>query len=284
MKLSPSIFALSILGKALADCGKEGETITIDNDGGFDKLKELEQCDIIKGDIIIDPKFVYFILDGPTEIQGKITAHNNEILKFVAAANVTKIGGYSLADPAISSQTSFPELVEIGNLEWTGIQQIELYGLFAWKAPHVSHISNFSVTATELSGFTADYPTLDEGEFYYDGFPALESADKIEIKSNWLMPAVVFEALKTIGRLTISNNKRLEKIEFPLLTKAGEIFIADNVTEINFPVLEQVESFTVRVPDSSLLDCAALDGIRKIAKVFECDKYTIPRNATKLHY
>ncbi|KAJ8122866.1 hypothetical protein ONZ43_g1047 [Nemania bipapillata] len=259
MKLVSSIYALSLLRVIHADCGVDGGTIVVANPN-YQILDELEACSTIFGDILIDPAFVYFILQGPQEITGTIIAHDNVILKSLGLPDVRKLGGFSFASPTISTPISFPEVIEIGNLEWRNITWQYEDDYFAWSADKFVAVSNLDVEGTYLSGFMPDYPSYDNSYYYYGGLVQLETADNVRVVDNLRMDKVVFQGLKTIsGSLVVGSNfnfqnsrgKRDESgllVSLPALESVGNavIYDDDNIYrdleggKIDLPVLGHV--------------------------------------------
>ncbi|KAJ2997181.1 hypothetical protein NUW58_g724 [Xylaria curta] len=253
--VSPTLFGS---GGAVYYCGEEGGTIVVANPN-YNILNDFEACSTIFGDILVDPAFVYFILNGPQEITGTIIAHDNTILKYVSLADVRKLGGFSFASPAITGRIKFSEVTEIGFLEWrnvtfnrnTGVEWME------WEAPKLVAVSSLNVEGTDLSGFLPDYISYDGG-FYYHGLEHLETADNIRVVDNRRMTKVVFPALKTIsGPLIVGNNdgpsprgkqdpdSRL--ISFPALESVGSVsiyyndnFLSSQEGKVDLPVLGHV--------------------------------------------
>ncbi|KAI1129524.1 hypothetical protein F5Y10DRAFT_238106 [Nemania abortiva] len=206
MRLTTSIFAISLLGVALADCGVEGGTIIVANPN-YDIMDELDACSTIFGDILLDPAFVYFMLRGPQEITGTIIAHDNVILKSLSLADVRKLGGFSFASPTIETVISFPEVTEIGFLEWRNITWDYEFSHFTWQAEKLVTVSNLNIEATYISGFMPDYPTYDGTSFYYGGLTQLEMANTIRVVDNQRMDEVVFQSLKEMsGSLIVGSN------------------------------------------------------------------------------
>ncbi|KAF2964386.1 hypothetical protein GQX73_g9181 [Xylaria multiplex] len=262
MKLFTALSVLPLLGGVLADCGVEGGTITLANPD-FDILTELEACETIYGNILVDPGYVYFILDGgPLEITGTIIAHDNTILKYVRLQNATRIGGFSFANPEITGQVDFPEIAYIGNLEWINIVFGDDRGIdyFAWSAPKLVSVGSLNVEGTSLSGFKPDYPSYDGVSFYYGGLEQLQTAGNIRVVGNTRMDNVVFSGLKAVlGAIIVGDNlnynggfgKRDERsllVSFPALETAGSIAVYDkNVPtrlsedgKVDFPILGHV--------------------------------------------
>ncbi|KAI0529943.1 hypothetical protein GGR58DRAFT_525608 [Xylaria digitata] len=262
MKFFTALSVLPLLGGVLADCGVEGGTISLANPN-FDILTELEACETVYGNILIDPGYVYFILDGgPFEITGTVIAHDNTILKFVRLQNATKIGGFSFANPEITGQVDFPEIAYIGNLEWVNIVFRDDRGIdfFSWNAPKLVGVSSLNVQGTSLSGFQPDYPSYDGVSFYYGGLEQLQTADNIRVVGNTGMDNVVFTGLKTVsGAIIVGDNlnynggfgKRDERallVSFPALETAGSIAIYDKDAllrlsengKVDFPILGHV--------------------------------------------
>lgn len=222
-------------------------------------LDELEACSTIYGNILVDPAFVYFILQGPLEITGTIIAHDNRILKYVSLANVTNLGGFSFVNPQITGQVNFPEVTEIGTLEWKGIIFADGSGIdfYSWHAPKLVAVSNLNVEATDLSGFSPDYPSFD-GSYYYEGLENVQTADNIRVVDNHRMDDVVFKSLKTIsGSLTLGNNvnylqgtgKRDDGnllVSLPVLESVGNVVIYDSNVhrqlngKVDLPILGHV--------------------------------------------
>ncbi|KAI0503241.1 hypothetical protein F5B22DRAFT_558795 [Xylaria bambusicola] len=262
MKVLTVFSVLPLLGGVLADCGVEGGTITIANPD-FDILTELEACETIYGNILVDPAYVYFILDGgPFEITGTVIAHDNEILKAVRLQNATRIGGFSFASPAITGRVDFPEMEYIGNLEWINIvfrtdQGIDWY---EWNALKLVGIGSLNVEGTSISGFKPDYPSYDGVSFYYGGLEQLQTADNIRVVGNTRMDDVVFTGLKTVsGAIIIGDNLNYDGgfgkrdgrallVSFPALETAGSIAIYDKDVplrlsdsgKVDFPILNHV--------------------------------------------
>ncbi|GAP84011.1 putative GPI-anchored cell wall organization protein Ecm33 [Rosellinia necatrix] len=255
MKLSISIYALSLLlGVSHADCGVDGGTIVVANPN-YDLLDELEACSTIFGDILVDPAFVYLILEGPQEITGTVIAHDNEILKYVSLPDVRKLGGFSFVNPKITGRISFPEMTEIGNLEWRDITWMYEDDYLEWGAGKLVTISNLNVEGTDLSGFLRDYKSSLDDSFYYDGLEQLQNAGNVRVVGNRRMDSVVFPGLKTIsGALIVGDNVYFPeggegrlRISLPVLESAGSVAIYDiNVYrgpsggEIDLPVLGHV--------------------------------------------
>ncbi|KAI1148338.1 hypothetical protein F4825DRAFT_104479 [Nemania diffusa] len=239
MKLVTLAYMLSLLGTALADCGVEGGTIVVANPN-YQVLDDLDTCSTIFGDILIDPAFVYFILQGPQEITGTIIAHDNTILKSLGLIDVKKLGGLSFASPTISTHISFPEVTEIGNLEWRNITWQYEGDYFSWEAEKLVEVSNLDVEATYLSGFSPDYPTYDGSSFYYGGLVQLETADNIRVVGNQRMNEVLFQSLKTIsGTLLVGSNINFLNsrgkrdgnspiVSMPALESIGNVVIYDD--------------------------------------------------------
>ncbi|KAI0098619.1 hypothetical protein GGR51DRAFT_537762 [Nemania sp. FL0031] len=238
MRLATPIYVLSLLEVALADCGVDGGTIVVANPN-YQILDELEACSTIFGDILIDPGFVYFILQGPQEITGTIIAHDNVILKSLSLPDVHKLGGLSFASPDIETVITFPEVTEIGSLEWRNITWEYDFDYFSWAAEKLVTVSNLNVEATYLSGFKPDYPNYDGTSFYYGGLGQLEMADNIRVVNNLRMDEIVFESLKTIsGSLIVGSNfnflnsrgKRDANsllVSLPALESIGNVIIYD---------------------------------------------------------
>lgn len=224
----------------------------------YEILDELEACSTIFGDILVDPAFVYFILEGPLEITGTIIAHDNSILKYVSLANVTKLGGFSFASPQITGQINFPEVTEIGTLEWRNISFTNGIDFYSWHAPKFVAVSNLNVEATDLSGFSPDYLNYDGSAFYYEGLEGLQTADNIRVVDNRRMDDVVFNSLKTIsGSLTVGNNINTQRgtgkrdqgnllVSLPVLESVGNVVIYDTTVhralegKVDLPVLGHV--------------------------------------------
>ncbi|KAI1754803.1 hypothetical protein F4782DRAFT_528163 [Xylaria castorea] len=202
-------------------------------------LDELENCSTIFGDILIDPAFGYFILNGPLEITGTVIAHDSRILKYVSFSNVTHLGGFSFASPQITGRINFPVVTKIDNLEWRDITWRYDGDYLEWHAKNLVAVSSLNVEATDLSGFFPDYENYD-GSFYYDGLQQLETADNIRVVDNRRMDNVVFSGLKTIsGSLIVGNNVNSYRpagkrdtdsrlISFPALKSAGSVLIYDD--------------------------------------------------------
>ncbi|KAI8955129.1 hypothetical protein F4801DRAFT_529728 [Xylaria longipes] len=239
MRLATPIFALSLLGVTLADCGVEGGTIVVANPN-YKILDELETCSTIFGDILVDPAFVYFILNGPLEITGTVIAHDNTILKYVSLPNVTHLGGFSFASPRITGRINLPVVTKINNLEWRNLTWKYDDDYLEWHAENLVAVSSLNVEATDLSGFFPDYESYD-GSFYYDGLEQLETADNIRVVDNRRMDDVVFSGLKTVsGSLIVGNNVNSYRpagkrditdsrlISFPTLESAGSVVIFDD--------------------------------------------------------
>ncbi|KAI1820461.1 hypothetical protein F4861DRAFT_542909 [Xylaria intraflava] len=258
MKLATPIYAFSLLRVTAADCGVEGGTTVVANPN-YKIMDELEACSTISGDILIDPAYVYLILNGPQEITGTIIAHENRILKAFSLPDVRKLGGFSFASPTITTSISLSEVTEIGNLEWRNITWEYDFEYFEWAAPKLVAVSSLNVEDTYLSGFLRDYPTYDGSSFYYNGLEQLKTADTVRVLNNHRMNEVIFPALKTVsGPLVIGNNfntrrqrgKRDAKnmlISLPALESAGSVAVYDEKTappsqtgEIDLPVLSHV--------------------------------------------
>ncbi|KAI0192302.1 hypothetical protein EV127DRAFT_426608 [Xylaria flabelliformis] len=275
MRLATAIYALSFLGVTLADtdiynpssfhsvanfppyCGVEGGTMVMANPN-YRILDELETCSTIFGDILIDPAFVYFILNGPIEITGTVIAHDSIILKYVQLPNVTHLGGFSFASPQITGRIDLPVVKKIDKLEWRDITLIYDDDYLEWHAENLVAVSSLNVERTDLSGFFPDYESYD-GSFYYDGLQQLETADHIRVVDNRRMDNVVFSGLKTVtGSLIVGNNvnshrstderdKDSRLISFPALESAGSVVIYDDAPssvppegKIDLPVLRHV--------------------------------------------
>lgn len=201
---------------------------------------------------------MYFILEGPTAITGTIIAHDNSILKYVSLANVTNLGGFSFANPQITGQINFPEVTEIGTLEWKNILFQNGIDFYSWHAPKLTSISNLNVEGTDLSGFSPDYPSYDGSTFYYEGLQTLQTAGNIRVVNNDRMDDVVFTALKTIsGTLTVGDNYNTRRgggkrdegkllVSLPALESVGNIAIYDTTVyrelqgKVDLPALGHV--------------------------------------------
>ncbi|KAI0552653.1 hypothetical protein F4679DRAFT_533441 [Xylaria curta] len=256
MRIVTAIYALSLIGVTFGDCGVEGSTTVVANPN-YQILDELEACSTISGDILIDPTFGYFILNGPLEITGTVIAHDNSILKYVSFPNVTHLGGFSFASPQITGRINFPVVTKIDNLEWRDITwRYDDY--FEWHAENLVAVSSLNVEATDLSGFSPDYESYD-GSFYYDGLQQLETVDNIRVVNNRRMDNVVFSGLKTVnGSLIVGNNVNSYRlaserdtesrlISFPVLESAGSVVIYDDSPssvppegKVDLPVLGHV--------------------------------------------
>ncbi|KAI0452881.1 hypothetical protein F5B21DRAFT_481447 [Xylaria acuta] len=282
MRLAAPIYALSLLGVAIADCGVEGGTIVVANPN-YQILDELETCSTIFGDILVDPAFVYFILDGPLEITGTVIAHDNSILKFVSLSNVTHLGGFSFASPQITGRINFPEVTKIDHLEWRNITWKYDDDYLEWGAEKLVAVSSINVEATDLSGFFPDYESYD-GSFYYGGLEQLATADNIRVVDNRRMDNVVFSGLKIIsGSLIVGNNVNFYRpagkrdtdsrlISFPALESAGSVVIYDDEPysvpqegKIDFPALGHVfgdfnVTNTERITEISVPALTDIDG------------------------
>ncbi|KAI0401628.1 hypothetical protein F4802DRAFT_618671 [Xylaria palmicola] len=256
MRLITPVALLSLAGVGLADCGVEGGTIVVDNPNGFSILDELETCSTVYGNILIDPAFVYFILQGPQEITGTITAHDNTILKFFWLQDVRRLGGLSLANPQISARVNVTALEEIGTMEWKDIFWHYTDDFFEFHAPNLKKISSLNVESTDLSGFAPDYVSWD-GSFYYEGLQKVTTADNIRVVRNRRMDNVVFPALKSISEsLVVADNvnnfpsegsSSRMLISFPALESVGSVSIYDSRVyrsslggKINLPILSHV--------------------------------------------
>ncbi|TRX92242.1 hypothetical protein FHL15_006857 [Xylaria flabelliformis] len=221
-------------------------------------LDELETCSTIFGDILIDPAFVYFILNGPIEITGTVIAHDSIILKYVQLPNVTHLGGFSFASPQITGRIDLPVVTKIDKLEWRDITWRYDDDYLEWHAENLVAVSSLNVERTDLSGFLPDYESYD-GSFYYDGLQKLETADYIRVVDNRRMDNVVFSGLKTVtGPLIVGNNvnshrptderdKDSRLISFPALESAGSVVIYDDAPssvpsegKVDLPVLGHV--------------------------------------------
>ncbi|KAJ8128583.1 hypothetical protein O1611_g5051 [Lasiodiplodia mahajangana] len=221
----------SLRALPIEDCGVDGGTIVVANPN-YQILDELEACSTIFGDILIDPGFVYFTLQGPQEITGTIIAHDNVILKTLSLTDAHKLGGLSYANPDIATVISFPELIEIGNLEWRNITWEYDFDYFSWEAEKFATVSNLNVEGTYLSGFKPDYPSYDGVSFYYGGLGQLETAGNIRVVNNLRMDEVVFESLKTIsGSLVVGSN-------FNFLNSMGKR--DSNPLLVSLPALESI--------------------------------------------
>ncbi|RWA06814.1 hypothetical protein EKO27_g8297 [Xylaria grammica] len=258
MKLLTSVYALSLAGVALADCGVEGGTTVLANPN-FAILDELEACTTIYGDILVDPEFVYLILQGPQEITGTIIAHDNSILKAVSLPDVRKLGGFSFVSPQIDGNVNFPEVTEIGFLEWKYITFRYEFDYFGWGAPKLTKVSNLNVESTDLSGLTPDDQNED-GFYTYDGLPYLETADNIRVVNNVRMNEIVLPGLKAVsGSVVVGNNIDVGGrtggkrdggnllVSFPALESAGNVVVYDDEPyrgalegKIDLPVLNHV--------------------------------------------
>ncbi|KAI0158093.1 hypothetical protein GGR57DRAFT_459006 [Xylariaceae sp. FL1272] len=237
MKLACPLTILSLLGIALADCGVDGETITIANPD-YAILDELEACHTIYGDILIDPAYVYFILDGgPFEITGTIIAHNNVILKAVRLQNATRLGGFSFLDPDIDGNVDFPEMGFIGDMEWR-LTRAD----FSWNAPKLTAIGNLNIHQTLLSGFTAGQEDYDALYYGFAGLDALQTAESVRLVDNVRMDEVILSGLKTVtNALIVADNNNYYQgdipwnpwepkpllVSFPALESAGSVAVYD---------------------------------------------------------
>ncbi|KAI1267739.1 hypothetical protein F5Y18DRAFT_378708 [Xylariaceae sp. FL1019] len=236
MKLAWPFAIFSLLDIAFADCGVDGGTITIANPD-YTILDELETCETIYGDILIDPAYVYVgLIGGPFEITGTIIAHNNVILKSVFLQNATRLGGFSFLDPEIDGNVNFPEMRLIGDMEWRLIRAD-----FSWSAPKLTAIGNLNIHGTLLSGFTADsdYEAVHYG---FAGLDVLQTADNVRLVDNVRMDVVVLNGLKTVtNALIVGDNKNYYQgeiewdpwdpkpllVSFPSLESAGSVAVYD---------------------------------------------------------
>ncbi|KAJ3580105.1 hypothetical protein NPX13_g468 [Xylaria arbuscula] len=268
LKLLTCLYTLPLLRGSLADCGIDGGTTILANPN-FAILDELEACTTIFGDILVDPEFVYLILEGPQEITGTIIAHDNTILKAVSLPDVKKLGGFSFVNPQIDGNVNFPEVTEIGNLEWKDIFFPYQFSTFSWSASKLIKVSSLYVESTYLSGFVPDDdPSVDWPT--YGSLEQLEMADNIRIVDNKRMNEIVLPGLKTVsggqrdgdnylvsfaalestGNLVVYDDSpyrgALEgKIDLPVLNHVfGDLNFTDieRVTEISVPALTNVDS------------------------------------------
>ncbi|KAI0465618.1 hypothetical protein F4859DRAFT_375008 [Xylaria cf. heliscus] len=237
MRLAAPIYAFSLIGVTLADCGVEGGTIVVANPN-YKILDELDDCSTIFGNIFVDPEFVFFISNGPRDITGTLIAHNNTILKFISLSNVTHLGGFSFASPQTTGRIYLPAMTRIDNLEWRNITWQHDEDYFEWHAKNLVAVSSLNVEATDLSGFYPDYASYD-GSFSYDGLQQLETANNIRVVNNRRMDNVEFSGLGSIsGSLIVGNNINNYRI-----LQAGKINTGSRL--ISFPALKTVGSVVI---------------------------------------
>ncbi|KAI1358394.1 hypothetical protein F5Y08DRAFT_116840 [Xylaria arbuscula] len=277
LKLLTFLYTLPLLRGSLADCGVDGGTTILANPN-FAILDELEACTTIFGDILVDPE-----LEGPQEITGTIIAHDNAILKAVSLPDVKKLGGFSFVNPQIDGNVNFPEVTEIGNLEWKDIFFPYQFSTFSWSASKLIKVSSLDVESTYLSGFVPDDdPSVDWPT--YSSLEQLEMADNIRIVDNKRMNEIVLPGLKTVsGSLIVGNNvddlhpggKRDGDnylVSFTTLESTGNLVVYDDSPyrgalegKIDLPVLNHVFgdlNFTdiERVTEISLPALTDVDG------------------------
>lgn len=198
------------------------DTTTIENQSDATTLAA--SCKKITGSIEISKDVVGAIaLDGIEEITGDLIAVSAVKMTGLSGTDLASIGGtMRLTSLTIMSNLGFPELVEVGALQWTTLNALQQLG-FAKSLSTASTVFITDTALTSLEGIN------------------LDQVGNFEITNNAFLRKISTQVANISQSLTINNNGPNLNLEFPNLIWANNMTIR-NVSNFSIPSLESVKT------------------------------------------
>lgn len=195
-------------------------TSTIQNSGDASAIAQA--CSTFSGTIAVATQAADELkLDGLQEIDGDLVVKNANDLGSIGADSLTTITGkFMLSGVRQLTNLEFPELTEVGSIEWRTLPNLNglSFGAGIQKA------STVSITDTQLQDLSG---------------LALSEADTITLQSNGILTNVSFDLEKIGTGFTVSENGQDMELSMPSLTKAKNLILQD-LGSLNLPELETV--------------------------------------------
>jgi hypothetical protein len=210
--------ALAVVAGAAAQCGKDGETTTIQNSGD---ASALSGCSTYKGSIEIASTTTGSIsLDGISTIQGDLIANATGVTS-ISASNLEEIGGeFQLSQMTTLTDLTFPRLVKADSINWVTLPALR--GLSFTTG--LQEVTTLLISDTQLTSL--------------DGID-LQIASSIMINNNRNLMSINMQLGNITESIDLNSNNKDLAIEFPNLIWANNMTIA-NCSEFSAPSLEAV--------------------------------------------
>ena len=200
-------------------CGSSGATTTIQNAGD---ASALSSCQTYTGSIAIATDTSDDLDFGDLRaISGSLSASEVDQLSSISAAGLQRIGdAFKLENIQILSTLNFPQLSEVGSIEWTGL-------------PTLSGLS-FTTGLQEASSLTI----INTGLQSLDGIN-LQNVDTFIVTNNNFLNEISMQVGSIADRIELSANGRDVSAEFPNLEWAYNATL-NNLTSLSMPSLSSI--------------------------------------------
>jgi hypothetical protein len=187
------------------DCGTANVTKTISNSND---ATPLASCTVFSGSIAIATNSAGDIaLDGIQEILGDLVGNYVQSLDALSSASIRRIdGAFALWDVEVTS-LSFPALVEVGALDWYGLQKPELH-----FDSGISSSTYVNISITQLASISA---------------LNLKTTETVNIAGNFNLNDITLPLTTVGGDISIIDNGNSSNVNLSQLTTANTMIILD---------------------------------------------------------
>lgn len=201
-----------------AQCGTNGQTMTIQNSGD---ASALAGCSTIKGSLEITNAATGTIsLDGISTINGDLIANSTGVTS-ISAANLQKIEGtFQLTSMTTLTDLSMPLLTECNAIDWVTLPALRALTF----TTGLQKVGTLYISDTQLTSL--------------DGID-LQVADSVEINNNRNLMTISMQIGNVTDAIDINSNNRQLTIDFPNLIWAQNMSIA-NCSEFSAPSLAAI--------------------------------------------
>ncbi|GIJ82403.1 3-prime end of extra cellular mutant protein [Aspergillus pseudoviridinutans] len=217
-------YALPVLAAAqavfAADCGKAGETITINSQSDADGYAS---CSTIKGTIEIDQHISGAItFNSVKQIDGTLSCTGGANISTISAPMLNSIAeAFKLNGLTTLTTLSFPSLTSVGSIEWTALPQLQ--SLEFTKG--VKEAGDVTITNTGLASLNGI---------------SLNTVGRFDITENTQLKSININNLKNATDLiNFAGNLNSLEVELPNLS-SGTNMTFRNVSAVSIPSLHNL--------------------------------------------
>jgi hypothetical protein len=244
------IAALSV-SLVSAQCSSD---VKIESDGD---VSQLDSCSKLDGTVTLGTKVTSVSLPSTlTQITGDLVANGASNLVSFSAPGLKTIGGsFTLTGLTILSTLAFPELVSVGDINWSTLPALQALTF----DKQISKANTVLITDTLLSSLNGIN---------------LVTATRFNINNNRYLRSVEVALGNVSDLLIIEANGKGVNASFPDLKWANNITIRD-AGAVYFPVLEKINSSAAFVNNTfTEADFPELTSIGESFAVISCSKLT----------
>jgi hypothetical protein len=197
-------------------------TTTATVNSAADATDLASKCDAVKGDVIVSKDAGGIVDMGKlASISGDLSIDSSEAITSIQGSSLGKIGGtFTLNKLQLLSTVSFPNLTEVGNIQWNSLPALGQLSL----TKKVTKATNVVISDTFLS-------TLDGLDF--------ESLSLLDINNNKRLTDFTAKLVHLDDKLSIASNGQNLSVSLPNLEWITEMTILD-VQSFSTPSLATV--------------------------------------------